>query len=389
MGDRTRWAPGAPVAFAAAEVILPSGRPSQPHEVPAARTAQAVAGTLMIPAAFGVAALLATPGAGLVAAALIAFYPPLIAVAGYQISEPLAALLVLLAMLALARGRRSPAAGWAAAAGALLGLAVLTRADLLVPALLAGPALWLATPATGPGRAGRRLFGRRWDGLRRGAALAAATLLVIVPWCAFASLNRGRLVPVSGGGPGTLFIGTYLPGEGTMVGFKRGLAGEARARHPDLRDVSPVRMPAGRALDAVAARRPGEPRDAALMAEALANVRRYALGDPLGYAVMTARKVERLWSRPFQTPQPAVIAVHLVLLAAGLAGLVLGLRRREPVAVVLAVIVAASTLDNMVLVPEPRHNMPLSGALLAVGVAGLAVRDACAVADPRPQRRAP
>jgi hypothetical protein len=108
------------------------------------------------------------------------------------------------------------------------------------------------------------------------------------------------------------------------------------------------------------------------MAEALANVRRYALGDPLGYAVMTARKVERLWSRPFQTPQPAVIAVHLVLLAAGLAGLVLGLRRREPVAVVLAVIVAASTLDNMVLVPEPRHNMPLFGALLAVGVAGLA-----------------
>ena len=157
-----------------------------------------------------------------------------------------------------------------------------------------------------------------------------------------------------------------------MIGFKRGLAAEARARYPDLRAVSPVRMPAGRVLDAVAARRPGEPRDAALLAEALANVRRHALGDPSAYAAMTLGKVVRLWSRPFQTPQPATIAVHLLLLAAGLAGLVLGLRRSEPVAVVLAAIVALSTLDNMVLVPEPRHNMPLYPALLAVGVAGLA-----------------
>jgi hypothetical protein len=259
---------------------------------------------------------------------------------------------------------------------------VLTRADLLLPSLLAGPVLWLAAPATASGRG--RLLGRRGDGLRRAAALTAATLAVITPWCAFASVNRSRLVPVSGGGPGTLFIGTYLPGQGTVVGFKRGLAGEARARHPDLRRVSPVRMPAGRVLDAVAARRPGEPRDAALMAEALANLRRHALGDPLGYAAMTVQEVERLWSRPFQTPQPGVIAVPLALLAAGLAGLVLGLRRREPVAVVLAVIVAASTLDNMVLVPEPRHNMPRFPALVAVGAAGLAAARCSRRGEPAP-----
>jgi uncharacterized protein YqgC (DUF456 family) len=364
LGDRTRWAPGAPVAFAAADRVLPSRRAAQPHEVPAARTAQALLGTLMIPAAFGLAALLAGPGAGLAAAAAIALFPPLITVSRYQISEPLAALLVLLGMLALAWGvaRTGPgrSAPWAAAAGALLGLAVLTRADLLVPVLLAAPALWLVT--------------RRAAGARPALALAAAVLVVVLPWVAFASLNRGRLVPVSGGGPGTLFMGTYLPGEGTVVGFKRGLAGEARARFPDLRDVDPLRMPAGRVLDAVAARRPGEPRDAALTAEALANVRRYALGDPVGYAAMTLRKVQRLWSRPFQTPQPALIAIHLALLAAAVAGVVLGALRREPVAVVLAAIVALSTLDNMVLVPEPRHNMPLFPALVAVGAAGLAVR---------------
>jgi hypothetical protein len=362
LGDRTRWAPGAPVAFAAAERLLPAGRASQPHEVPAARTAQALIGTLMIPAAFGLAALIAGPGAGLAAAAAIALFPPLITVSRYQISEPPAALLVLLGMLALANAcaRGAARAGWAAAAGALLGLAVLTRADLLLPVLVAGPALWLVT--------------RRTAGVRPAAALTAGVLVVILPWVAFASVNRGRLVPVSGGGPGTLFIGTYLPGEGTVVGFKRGLAGEARAHAPDLRDVDPLRMPAGRVLDAVAARRPAEPRDAALMAEALANVRRYALGDPPGYAGMTLRKVERLWSRPFQTPQPALIAIHLALLVAGLAGLVLGVLRREPVAVVLAAIVALSTLDNMVLVPEPRHNMPLFAALVAVGAAGIAAR---------------
>lgn len=358
LGDRTRWAPGAPVAFTAADLVLPARAARQGAEVPAARTFQAAAGTLTILAAFGVTALLAGPAAGLVAAALIAVYPALISVVRYQISEPLAALLVLLGILALAAGQRRRPIEGAAAAGALLGLAVLTRADLLVPVLLAGPALWLGVR----GREGRHRF----------LVMTAATLLVIVPWSVFASLNRGRLVPVSGGGPGTLFMGTYLPGEGSVAGFKRELAPEAQARYPDLRGRSPWQVPAGRILDAVALRRPEETRDAALMAEAIANVRRYALGDPIDYAVMTGRKVVRLWSRPFQTTAPGLIAVHLGLVAIGLAGLVLGVFRREPVATVLAVMIALSTLDNMVLVPEPRHTMPLMPVLVAVGVAGLA-----------------
>jgi hypothetical protein len=81
--------------------------------------------------------------------------------------------------------------------------------------------------------------------------------------------------------------------------------------------------------------------------------------------------------------------LHLALLAVGLVGVGLGLLRREPVAVVLAVIVAASTLDNMVLVPEPRHNMPLFGALVAVGVAGLAAARRPRPVGPTPARTAP
>jgi 4-amino-4-deoxy-L-arabinose transferase-like glycosyltransferase len=358
LGERTRWAPGAPVAFAAADLVLPSPPARQPFEVPAARAVQAIAGTLMILAGFAVAALLAGPWAGVAAAALIAFYPPLIGVVRYQLSEPLCALLVLLGVLALARGRGAHAARWAAGAGALLGLAVLTRADLLVPVLCAGPALWLVV--------------RGGDGRRRGAALAAGALVVIVPWCVFASVNRGRLVPVSGGGPATLVMGTYLPGDGTVFGFKAGHAAEARARFADLRGASAYEIPAGRALDAVAARHPDEPRDSALMTEALGNVRRYALGEPLGYAAMSLRKAARMWSKAFQTRAPGFVAVHLALLAVGLAGTAVGVARREPVAAVLAVVVAVSTLDNMVLVAEPRHNMPLMPALVAVGAAGLA-----------------
>lgn len=360
VGDRTRWAPGAPVAFALGDRLLPSGQARQRWEVPAARTVQAIVSTLLIVGAFGLAALLAGPAAGLVAAALIAGYPSLVTVTAYQISEPLAALLVLLGLLAIATGRRGHPVAWAAAAGVLLGLAVLTRADLLGPVLLAGPALWWAL--------------RRSGGVRQGSVLTAAVLVVIVPWCVFASVNRGRLVPVSGGGPGTLFMGTYLPGDGSIVGVKRALAGEVRARYPDLRKVPTLKLPARRLLDAVAARRPGETRDAALMSAALDNVRRYALGDPIDYAGMTLGKVERLWSRPFLTTAPGLIAIHLVLLAVGLTGLALGLLRREPVAVVLAVIALGSTLDNAILVSEPRHNMPLMPALVAVGVAGLAIR---------------
>jgi len=358
LGERTRWAPGAPVAFAAADLALPSPPARQPLEVPAARTAQAIFGTLMIAAGFAVAALLAGPWAGLGAAAVIAAYPPLIGVVRYQLSEPLAALLVLLGVLALAAGRGAHAVRWAAGAGALLGLAVLTRADLLVPVLCAGPALWLVV--------------RGGDGRRRGVALVAGALVVIVPWCVFASVNRGQLVPVSGGGPGTLVMGTYLPGDGTVYGFKAGLAAEARARFADLRGVPAFEIPAGRVLDAVAERHPDEPRDSALMTEALRNVRRYALGDPLGYAAMSLRKVERMWSTAFQTRAPGFVAVHLAVLALGLAGLVLAVARREPVAGVLAAIIAVSTLDNMLLVAEPRHNMPLMPALIAVGAAGLA-----------------
>ena len=108
-------------------------------------------------------------------------------------------------------------------------------------------------------------------------------LAVVLPWCLFASVHRGHLVPVSDAGPSTLFMGTYLPGHGTVVGFKRGLAAETRRRLAALKG-RPGDPHAGRGgAHAVAARDPRESRNAALMTESLHNVRRYLLGDPLAY----------------------------------------------------------------------------------------------------------
>jgi 4-amino-4-deoxy-L-arabinose transferase-like glycosyltransferase len=354
MQSPTRWAPGAPVLFGVTARVFGLGHRRQAFELPVARRVQLVLGTLTIVAAFALAALLAGPVAGLLAAAAVAAYPPLITIDHFQLTEPLAALLVLLAVAAIAAGG---GLRWAVLAGALLGLAVLTRADLLLAPVAAALALWWAE------RSGRRA-----------AALAGTALVVVLPWSVFVSVNHGQVIPVSEGGPSNLFIGTYLPGHGTIVGFKRSLAPETRRRFPEFRHVPALKIPAGNVLRAVAARNPGRAPDSSLLAESAHNFRKYALGDPLAFAAMTGGKVLRMWHRGFHSPQPAVVAAHLALLAAALAGLVLALRARVPAAAAIAAIAIWSTLDNAILVAEPRHNMPLMPALAAVGIAALTTR---------------
>ena len=76
----------------------------------------------------------------MLAGAIVGTYPPLIGATGDQLSEPLGAFLLLAAFIALALAlRRRAGVRWYAAAGALFGLTILTRTDLLaVPFLIAG-----------------------------------------------------------------------------------------------------------------------------------------------------------------------------------------------------------------------------------------------------------
>lgn len=373
MRDPLHWPPGAPFVFAAAYRLHPrlSHDPAAPRGraglVSAAYPVQAVLSTALIPAGFGVAALAGGPLAGLAAAAAIAGYPPLARGPSSLLSEPLGSLLLALGVLCLCLGVRRGHLGPFACAGVLLGFTTLTRADLaLAPFLLAAIASVLRWRA-----AGRRA------GLAAGAVATAATLVVLTPWTIYASTQADRFTPISTGGSSNLFIGTYLPGNGTLFGAKRALAAEAERRFPSLRGKKPFQLSQEKIVAAVAARRPHLGEDAALASAARQNLRDYALGQPLRFAGMMVRKLDRLWLHPTRgthvRPNAAATALHLILLVAGLAGLVAGLalaRPRPPELWLVAALVVYVSLVNAVLVSEARHALTVYGLVLAAGAGG-------------------
>ena len=397
MRDPWRWSPAAPALFAVAHRLRPAVRGDGRFDVPSAYPLQAAASTATIPAVYLLAALAAGPAAGIVAAGALAFYPPAIAASGELLTEPLGALGLTLALLAVALALRRPAHGACTApvalaaerataaapspvrpaplallgAGLLLGICVVTRGDLiLLPcalALVAG----LVVHASGASRL---------RAAAAGALLVGGALVVLLPWSAFATRGAGRLVPVSTGGGSNLFVGTFLPGDGTMFGLKRELAGEARRRFPGLRAVRPANLPQLRIIDAVAARRPGMHRETALRREALENLRRYALGRPLAFGAMVARKQSRLWLGvtvgSHRRPRAPVQALHLALVACAAGGLLWGLTRRPRVGGPVLWLAAATLLYvgavNAAFVAEARHNLPVMPVLLAGGAAGAA-----------------
>jgi 4-amino-4-deoxy-L-arabinose transferase-like glycosyltransferase len=110
---------------------------------------------------------LAGARAGLIAAAIAALWPSLIAADGSIMSEPLYGLLVLGAVLLAVRHVRSPTLGGALGLGALIGLAGLTRSEgLALVILLALPAVLMA---------GRR----RTESM---IAVVAVAAVVMSPW---------------------------------------------------------------------------------------------------------------------------------------------------------------------------------------------------------------
>jgi hypothetical protein len=370
MSDPVHWPPGAPLMFALAYELKPQKRGGGVWDVPSAYPLQALVGTLTIPAAFLLAFLVAGPAAGLLAATGVAFYPPLISASGDLLSEPLGALLVTSALAATVWSLRRP--GWwpaAAAAGALLGATVLTRADLaLVPAialLVVIVAAWRRAGARPPAAAARAA-----------APMLVALLVVVTPWTIFASSQAGQFVPLSSGGGSNLWVGTYLPGNGSMFGAKRALADEVRARNPDLAGKKWFQLRQADVIATVAARRPGLSTDAALRAEGMQNLRDYALGDPLSFAGMAARKVWRLWGGytlgTYRNPRTWISALHLILVGLGALGLVVGFALRRSAAMwLLGGVLLYVTAVNAILVSEARHNLTVMPIVAATGAIGL------------------
>jgi 4-amino-4-deoxy-L-arabinose transferase-like glycosyltransferase len=368
--DDLRWPPGAPALFAAAREAFPvSAVDRRPSDVPAAYWAQALVSTLTIALVFALASALGGPVAGLVAAALLAVYPPIITVNGAMLSEPLGAALAtgtaLLLVLALRAGSRR----LIALAGGLFGLLVLTRADFLLALPVLGLAIGLLCRRQGVRAA-----------LLQSAAFATAGALVLAPWIIYASHRSGRLVPVTSGGGSALFVGTFLPGEGTTFGMKRALRPELHARHPRAPIVDGIpQVSAGLALDLVAERHPHVARDVALQAEGRHNLVKYGLGQPLAFLRMMAGKAARMWYSSYRgggvpaVSFPVRIA-HWIVIALGVAGfsaLLLTRRLTAQFAVVL-LLVAYTTLLHALFVSKARYNLPVMPMFVAAGVAGLA-----------------
>ncbi|MEA2254664.1 MAG: hypothetical protein QOG35_709, partial [Solirubrobacteraceae bacterium] len=307
MNDPLHWPPGTPVLLAAGRLL---------GGVEGQYWAQLVVGLALIVVVFALARALAGPWAGVAAAGAVALYPPLAVLTGDLVSEPLGALTLALAILALAGAWRGPPrSSHFVLAGAALGVAILVRADLLVlPFVLA---VLVAVVARG------------W---RAPLAYLGAALLVVAPWSAYAThRNGGELVPVASSSWSSLFVGTYLPADGRQFRLRAALGAEARAHNPLLRGVPDDRLRAEWILDAVAARHPRLDRNAAMKAEVQRNLRVYALGRPLDFAAMQARKVGRMWlgydRGTHHNRRDWILVLHLLLAAGGLAGLLAGLVR--------------------------------------------------------------
>jgi hypothetical protein len=381
--DPWHWAPGTPALFAAAHLLAPGlDGDGSPEQVRSAFWAQAVVGAALIVVVFLLAAGLGGPFAGLAAAGAIAVYPPLISATGDLVSEPLGALTLALAALALLSAWRRPGWGRLALAGAALGVALLVRADLLVvPGILA--AVWVLLALR---RAGWR------TALGQGAVLALVPLLVAAPWSAYASTQAGRLIPVASSGPSTLFVGTYLPGEGKLSGVRQQLAVYVRRNMENLNDVRVANLKGEFVLRAYIRERhpelvPGPyraiPEDKlrwALAFEAKRNLKTYLRHQPVAFARMEARKVARMWGGYYRggtrNPRGWLTAWHLVLvggaLAGALAGLAFGRGRRAELTLLLTPVLA-STAVNAVFVAQARHNLRVLPLLVAAGAAGIAL----------------
>jgi 4-amino-4-deoxy-L-arabinose transferase-like glycosyltransferase len=362
------WPPATPHVFALAYEVAPGADPNVRDDVEILHTTQFVISTLTILVAFLLGWVLAGGWAGVVTAAIVALYPPLAWGPSTLLSEPLGALMVTSAFTAVALAWRTGLRAWWAMGGALLGGVLLTRTDLMfVPAFLAVFALCVLGYTVGWKR-----------GVQSAALLVAGCLVVVLPWSIQASRTAETVVPVTTGSGSALFVGTYLPGNGSTFDMKFAMLDEIVAKHPSYADRHYTTIPAQVVLDDVAKQRRPLERDEALSAAARDNLRTYALGQPVAFAKMMLFKVGKMWTRYARggaTPTKVAWTVaHLLIVGLAVVGLLWGIvRRRDPALVSILIALATGTAVHMLAVAHGRYNLPLMPILIAGGVAGWAL----------------
>ena len=352
----TRWtqpasnySPGVPLLLGSVFYLTGSEDPRL------ARILLALLAAGAIPITFLLARQLAGPWAGLLAASLVAFYPTLVSDSGMILTEGLAGTLLAGALFFAFRPQKTT---WTwVSAGSLFAAAAIVRPDFLLVALVVGVVLWWQT------------------GGMRPALLLASMLLVIAPWSAYITAEKGEFVPISTGGGQVLFTGSYLPTKGNP----QNLAPELIQQKPNL-----LRSP----LIQQSPPPPGQevPTDQLLVALALqkdpsANPNQTlsrlgreqylrALGQPLELGTFMVQKFYNTWlrGRASLTSGWAGHLLHLLIVALAAAGLIL-VRRKTEWGVLLA-ITATVTLLALLLVASPRRILAIWPVVATLAGAG-------------------
>jgi len=277
---------------------------------------------------------------GIVAAAVVALSPMLVAADGSLMAESLYVAVVTTAVLVayVARDRRSWP--WFVLLGAVLGLSVLARSDGLILA----PALVVATVWRAPGTAPVRQLA--W-----GALALVAVGLVLVPWAVRNDRQMGEPLALSSNS------GSALEGANCAGSYGGSLVGTW-----DARCLVATRDPTKSELQwAAAARRNGidYARDHAsrlpLVAPARV-VRAWSLWNPVAQADLEAVETrDRDW-------QVVAGVTSIALLALAVAGTVALVRRRAPIAPLVGVVVGC-TLTALLAYGNTRFTLAAQPAL--------------------------
>ncbi|MBK5233553.1 MAG: phospholipid carrier-dependent glycosyltransferase [Thermoleophilia bacterium] len=359
------WSPGAPLIYSAAYYATGGVRDG------VGRGVEALLGTAAILVVYLLSLRLSRRrSAALIAAAMVAVYPPFTHSTGALMSEPPAILTLPAAVLAFlwADSRGSP---WAwLVPGLLFGLTTLIRPEYLAVAFLFGVLLifrvWRDSSESSRARAGRVAT--------RALVFALAVFLPIIPWTVHNYVSLDRFVPITTGSGKATFVGTYLPADGEYQQVKADLYEKytGKSLDPDseeLGDVDPVPL-----FDRAAEKyTPELTRDAALGKIGKENFRKYAADDPLGYAGMTIRKTGRMWGtgigEAMSSPVGSLIQKGLVL--AGLAGLLLLAWRRRWEAIAMGIPVLTVTAVGALTLAPPRRNEILMTLMLPLAAIAL------------------
>ena len=218
-GQRFGRAPAYPGFLAALHVTEPVDH--VPRRVQIAQACLGAAGVWLIAA---IANRAAGPRASVIAGAITAAYPPLVAMPAYAFSETLFSTLALAAALLLQEGNRSVSSSRQAAApffsAVLTAAAALTRPMMLLFAPLA--AVWIA----------------RRSGVARAAIFCAVIAACILPWTIRNHHVYGRWIVIASEGGVTFWTGNHplARGEGDLAANPDLKRAEVafRAAHPGL-----------------------------------------------------------------------------------------------------------------------------------------------------------